>query len=114
MTAATDEFILSFPVGEEGNESLFHATLYYTQMEADTEGDFSGLVNGNIGGAAREDEMRVAIESFDVPEEFKGLIDGFLQNPDIDTDNDGINDGFSLGLFFTATSCSLSAELAVE
>lgn len=112
VIARTDQFLLSFPVGGEGAESMFSATLWYARMEADVEGEFAGLINGNLGGAAREDEIRTAIEQFDIPENLKGMIDTYLANPDIDTDEDGIKDAFSIGLSFTGVSCELADTFA--
>ena len=112
MSASTDSFELAFPVGEDGAESMFRATLYLVQMEADVADGFGGLFNGKIGGAAREEEIRVAIEAFDIPDNLRGMLDGFLSSPDIDTDNDGIPDAFSIALTFTATTCTFAEGFA--
>ena len=61
---------------------------------------------GKIGGAAREDEIRTAIQTFDLPEGTDELIEGFLADPDFDTDGDGLNDAFTIALTFTATTCN--------
>ena len=99
-------------MGEEGAEQVFRATLYKVQMEATVDGQFAGLVEGKIGGAVREDEIRVAITTFDLPEGTEGLIEGFLSTPDFDTDGDGLNDAFSIGLTFTATTCMFAEGFA--
>ncbi len=106
LSAVTDAFVLSFPVGEEGAEQLFSATLHKVQMEATIDGEFAGLIEGKIGGAAREDEIRTAITTFDLPEGTDEMIKGFLANPDFDTDGDGLNDAFTIALTFTATTCT--------
>ena len=108
LSAGTDAFVLSFPVGEEGAEQLFSATLHRVQMEATVDGEFAGLIEGKIGGAAREDEIRTAIQTFDLPEGTDEMIEGFLANPDFDTDDDGLPDAFTIALTFTATTCTFA------
>jgi len=94
-------------------ELVIPATLYNARITGTVNGDFAELVDGFVAGAARRDEVIAAIEAIpedqlplpvDDPEQF---VDTLLGPPDIDTDDDGTPDAFSISFSMTAISVQL-------
>jgi len=113
LNARTDRFPLPIPFDNpDGSSEVMEMTLFFTIFTGDVQGDFDALVNGNLGGAAREEDIWLALERFDPEGQYTDMAELFIVDPDIDTDDDGERDAFSIGISITAKSCEFSDEIA--
>ena len=106
-------FKVTIPVSED---LILDVTANMAQVRADVmnEGaDDMTLDAGLIGGAVRKDKLMEAVDL--IPEDselpvskdmIKNLLDMFIE-PDVDTDDDGVMDGASIGVKFTTIGGSI-------